>query len=510
MNDVITKQVTEKEFLKYCSQMTDGGFMEKQTRSIAEKQFVAYLREEEGVYLNYYKNTGELTIVSEKESKYFSFFDKSEAVSVSPQITQLHLEDFGMSYVIRLSDGRYIVIDGGRELEPDADRLMECLRDGAENRKPIIAAWIMTHPHTDHYYCFFPFIEKYREEIVIEKFLFNFPEADDMEHYPKLIPAVYREEGHTANPKMLQFLEIVKELSVQVYTPHTGQIYQIGDAVLEILACMDDTISNSNDVNATSLVIRMELGGQVILWATDASFHWTHMKERYGTCLKADILQVPHHGFGHYGTGMGQEADIQNTMDAYKLISPKVCLLPASDYSVFTAKSIFLKCVNYLMTECGVQELITGEHTRTLTLPYKADVHGAEKLHNQILAGMENAGARTWIFTELDTSRPEDFQYTILNTTHNTEAEIWIDLFFEDEKSRICFIKATVSHCSLKKICIIDKEDVETNAFLYNGRSLEKKGVPEAVPFAIRFMSKIPVVVSNPHHEASYRTAVHH
>ena len=52
--------------------------------------------------------------MAEDNCAYFDFADTPRTHSVSAQITQIKLEDFGMSYVIRLTDGRFIVIDGGR------------------------------------------------------------------------------------------------------------------------------------------------------------------------------------------------------------------------------------------------------------------------------------------------------------------------------------------------------------------------------------------------------------
>lgn len=499
---VITiKQATEENFHHYCNLLEANGFVKKLLRCLDIRCFAAYVRGTDGVFLNYYKNTSELTVVMEDQCTYFSYTDLCEGGCVPAQITQVHLEDFGMSYVIRLSDGRFIVIDGGRELEPDAERLMECLREGAGGRKPIIAAWIMTHPHSDHYYCFFPFIDRYREEVVIQKFLLNFPAADDLIHYPGLVAKKLQDEGCTESREMLRLFEIIKELGAPVYVPHTGQIYRIGDAVLEILACMDDTIHCSDNVNAISLVIRMELGGQVILWATDASFGAARLSERYGDYLKSDILQVPHHGFS-----MGPTED---TIAGYQLILPKVCLLPVSDYNAFTAFCAFRECTDYLMTQCGVEELITGEKTRTLTLPYKPDVNGVRLLRKEYLSGKENAGACTWVFTELNTARPEDFQFTILNTTHG-EAEVFIELYFEEGLGKIRFIKATVMPVRLRKINIIDSGDVERDTAYYNPWSLEKHEIPISVPFAVRFLSKVPVIVSHKEHIASYRTSVFH
>ena len=117
-------------------------------------------------------------------TSYFSYTDRFRGDMMAPQITQVHLEDFGLSYVIRLSDGRFIIFDGGWNFEPDRNRLFECLKAGSPDEKPVIAAWILTHPHGDHYLCFLGFMEQYGDQVVIEKFLFNFPEFDDIEHTP--------------------------------------------------------------------------------------------------------------------------------------------------------------------------------------------------------------------------------------------------------------------------------------------------------------------------------------
>ena len=491
------QEMSLEDFQNTCALLEKYGFVSEEQHTAHGRYFEAYRRGSDGVFLNYYPSTGEITAVFEEKSPYFSYTDVPQDYHVLPQITQVHLEDFGMSYAIRLSDGRFIVIDGGRELIPDADRLMTCLQEGTPEEKPVIAAWIFTHPHPDHYYCFFPFLERHREKVEIQKILMNFPEADALEYYPKLVSPRLREQGITVNEHMLRLEKTVQDLNVPVYYPHTGQVYRIGDAVLEILASMDDTFGLSQNINATSFVIRMELGEQITLWATDASFEAAKLPQRYGSHLKADILQVPHHGFG-----IGSP---NTNVAGYRLIAPQVCLLPVSDFNAFTAFCAFRECTQYLMTKCDVKELITGETTRTLTLPYTPDPNGAQQLQNQYNAGQENAGARTWVFTGLNTANPADFVFTVLNGTH-LNAEISIELFFENGLRTIRFIKATVLPLRIRTICITDSNDVERDTAYYNPWSIDKNEIPAASPFAVRFMSNIPVVISHKDHRDSYHT----
>ena len=485
---VTVEKADEALFDKYCALFEGEGFSKKEERQRDGNLFAAYLKDSTGIFVSYFSALSELSIVVEENCRYFDYTDSPAGVSVTPQITQIALEDFGMSYAIRLPDGRFILIDGGREFEIDADKLFRCLKSGSPFDTPVIAAWIMTHPHSDHYFCFIPFMNKYADSVKIEKFILNFPEADDYIHYPKL-------EKYSLE-YMPRMFELIEKTGAPIYMAHTGQMYRIGDAVCEILASMDNTIHLSDNINAASLVIRMELGGQVILWATDASFSKAKLPERWGSYLKADILQVPHHGF-QCGTA---EAE----MAGYDLIKPDVCFLPAIDYNAYNFFCIHQKGTNHLYKLDCVKEVITGDVERTVTLPYEAPSHAKREVERKYISGLENNGARTWIFTELWTDRKEDFNFTILNTAIVT-ATVWIELFFEDPASTVRFIKAEVKGGRMRRLSIIGDE-VDGDARYFNSDSLKSKGVPEGVPFAVRFMCETPIVVSHKDHKPAYHS----
>ena len=173
-------------FDRYCDLFESCGFDRREEKINGKNLYAAFSDGGCGVFVSYYGNIGELSIVLEEDCRYFDYSDEAADASVAPQITQIALEDFGMSYAIRLSDGRFILIDGGREFEPDADKLYRRIKADSPFDTPIIAAWIMSHPHSDHYFCFIPFMNKYADSVKIEKFILNFPEADDYIHYPKL------------------------------------------------------------------------------------------------------------------------------------------------------------------------------------------------------------------------------------------------------------------------------------------------------------------------------------
>ena len=488
-----------QDYESYCHYFTEKNFKKIEERITEYQSYSAWKKEENGIFLNFFQNTEELSIVLETNCSYFTYEDTCMTETVKPQISQIHLEDFGMSYAIRLSDGRFVLIDGGREFETDARRLYQCLKEGSPYEKPVIAAWIMTHPHEDHFYCFFPFMDNYKEDVIIEKFLFNFPNGDDLDHYPSLAVQNAQFENNAVILMMPKFLKYVTQTGAKVYMPHTGQQYKIGDAVFDILATMDDTIHCSKNINASSIVMRMCLAGQTILWTADSTFGHTHMPMRYGASLKADILQVPHHGFS--------SGDPQTEIEGYRLIRPDLCFLPVNQYNAYTAFVPFRESSQFLMTQMNVQEMIDGEITRTITLPYTPRKNGARELEINYRTGIANAGARSWIFMDLHTEQKEDFEYTILNTTHSF-AEIFIELFFDDPEKKVRFIKATIPPNCIKRINIVDKKDIESETLLFNSMSLDKKGIPKGKDFSVRFISNIPVVISNRKHTAAYHSTL--
>ncbi len=490
----VVANANEESFSLLVSHYKNEGFAKYEEYKNGNRWFCALQKETVGVFLNYYENIGEATVAEEENCRYFEYEDKSLTEKTSVLLTQLNLYDFGMSYVLRLADGRFIVIDGGWNIERDVDKLYNCLKKQAITENPVIAAWILSHPHSDHYHCFIGFIDKYGDKVTVEKIMYNFPEADDVKHYPDLTYNDSRfayDTSETANIPLM--IERAALTGATVYTPHTGQKYKIGDCELEILASMDDTIYCSSNINAASLIFKMKVAGQVILWATDGAFSVAKIPEKYAEYLKSDILQVPHHGF-QSGTA---EAEIK----AYDYISPQICLLPSSDYNAYTVFCNFRKGTRYLMRDVGIEEMITGEETKTISLPYTASPYAKKVLERKVVDGINANGSQTWFFSNLSTECAEDFLFTVLNTT-SVKANLSMDIFFENPKNNIRFVKTQIASGSVQEVCVLENSGEEDKQF--NWMTVDKAKIPQNSTFAVRFMSDVPVVVAHKKHTAAY------
>lgn len=466
----------KEAFDAYCALLEEDGYVKKEENCGSLYRYAAYEKDSCAFFLNFFSAIGELTVVQEENSPYFSYKDISGNICAQPQITQLELTDFGLSYVIRLSDGRLMVIDGGREFPEEAENLLKTLHSESPLEKPVIAAWILTHPHKDHFHCFHVFMKRFGDQVKLEKVFLNFPDAHDFDHFPKLAPS--SPEAEAGSPLVnipLMWAEIEKS-GAAVYTPHTGQSYQVGDARIRFLYTMDEILHRSHNINHASLVFRMELGGQVILWTGDVASSVSRLSEKYGNDLKADILQVPHHGF-RSGTDEGE-------ILLYDHVLPQVCLLPAADQQAYVSFCPYRKATKYLMTHPDVKEVITGTPQRTIPLPYTPPEGKKAEIELNLKNGKKNVGAQTFFFCDLSTSCPEDLVFTLLNTTY-VAATVRIDLYFDSIQKRM--------HCH-----------TTTGRISFVSLSLEQsfreskgKDLPENEAFSVRFTSDIPIVVSH-------------
>lgn len=489
----------KKAFCEYCAMLADNGGKQMEQRQLETFSYAAYALEGYGIFLNYYDTLRELNVVIEQDCKYFAFNDTCGEKKVAPQITQIALVDYGMSYAIRLSDGRFVMVDGGTNFEQDTHYLMKFLKKNSPFEKPEIAAWIFTHPDCDHFFIFNDFMDLYGDDVVVEKILMNFPDVDDARYsqLKSIVRIGNNGDGVTQAEHYQRLLNHMQNRNIACYVPRCGQIYAVGDASFEILSCQDNIPTEIRKFNPISLIFRMELAGQSVLFTGDAHMDDSRMTPRFGAHLKCDFMQIPHHGF--------PAGDSEIAVEAYEIVKPSVCFLPGSTQESFSDFSTHVPQVDYIFSKLGVDEVISGTPERTLTLPYTPSVNAKETLKRTYQSGKERSGANMWLFTGLNTGRKEDFCFQVLNTTY-LPAQVEAELFFEDRKYVIRGIEFTATPLTYKAVCIVDEKTVNIGGGAMDRDSLMKKGYPENAPFAIRFISDIPIFVSHDNHEATYHT----
>lgn len=491
--------VTLRDYHDYMQKLEALQYTKVTEYTLGESVFAIYKKEEAALYLGYALKLKQLLLVGEFNSAYMKYLEEDgiarllgnpDSDPVSSQLTQIDLEEFGVSYLIRLCDGRFLIIDGGW-YEEEADNLMEELRRQSSDDVPRIAAWIITHPHRDHYRCFLSFCHKYGQDVHIENILYHFPELTD--DSPKRYPGLGRMEELAY---CRRFEEAAAAFRVPIIRPHTGQIYEIANARLEVLASPDDVCQYPCDVNVLSLVIRMTIEGQTILFCSDGQLETVKLAEKYGQYLKSDILQIPHHGYNG------------GSVVCYKLIDPSVCLIPANENLFCRYMGYFSESNRTLLYDLHVQDVLIGgsqvidmydpKRQRTnwrknivVELPYVPRPNGKQLLFERTRELQKELGAKSWIFADM---KWEECQFSILNPSF-MKGTIYASLYFEERADLIRDIKITVPGYTVSQIDFTDPENIEGGAFPYNRDSLASKGIPQGKRFTLHFLSETPIVI---------------
>ena len=314
-------------------------------------------------YYTDYSSTVRLVFDSLESTVIFPIKDTNYEKMTEPSLTVMSLDyermlpgaAYGMSYVFTLSDGSYIIYDGG--LRGDADHLIDFLESNNKRKdgKIIVAAWIITHSHYDHYECLKTVLEQFSDKIDIEKFVFNearenyFKNAKDFDGF--LTTNIY--ELADGKYKNLQYVRL-----------HTGQRMTVRDCVIEAFFTHEDLYpSMIMGMNSTSLVTKVYLGDQTFMFLADEEGESDKILPlMYSAAWKSDFVQVTHHGY------------CGGTDELYDLISPEFAMWPTARYFFNLVKEGKWEKAHsiYLLDTIKVKEafIAQGGHI-TLKLPYK-------------------------------------------------------------------------------------------------------------------------------------------
>lgn len=295
---------------KLNERLTANGYLPVSNLCTEGTVFTILQNEEQTLYLAV-REDGEARVVATSER--WSPTDSAWEKVADPLVTQMRglycVADCGMTYVIRLSDGRFVLIDSGLGEYEEVPHLLSVLEgQNVLGGKPVVAAWFFTHRHGDHFRGFEEFYEQFSDRIRLERLIYQWPLAEWT-------------GGCSPSDRFDAIAASLPEGSV--ITPHAGQRFRFADAVFDVLLTAEDLypafIRNFND---TSTVLRMTLGNHRVMWLGDAQRQASDLLcERFTRGdLAADVLQVAHHGY--WG----------GSVELYTRIDPEILLWPCPDF----------------------------------------------------------------------------------------------------------------------------------------------------------------------------------
>lgn len=366
---------TPDEYRAYLSKLEGAGFTRRMENTIGENLYATLTSADGMLHVYYIKYEKSVRIISCPRGSYeLPAFEPEKVTKITePKMTQMSLdyaaENFGMCYIFTLEDGSFLLIDGGGNKGNDCDKLYRLL--GTLNERPdkkiVIAGWVLTHEHWDHFSLFYQFCKTYGSKVTIEGFYCNTPAES----------SVY----NANNPNYYVKKQLSEALNAtgsgKKYVIHCGQKYYIRNVALTCLYTQEDSYPNIiHYFNETSMVTLMELAGQRIMILGDSNEKASdRMYRRYADVkiknadgseqdyLRCDIMQVAHHGYNGV------------RLNLYAKIHAPVAFWPTSeaeqkDQSSGKTSTYYYEADNYIANTLR-SLCLNAQKTHTVTLPFK-------------------------------------------------------------------------------------------------------------------------------------------
>ncbi len=311
------KDVADAQVKEYVEKLGQTQYKVYEDNSIEKNILRRYNSEEYSLYLSYMPTISTLRLICGSKTVPPLRRELPHCDTVPPTVSQIQINS-GMCYCLTLCDGTFLMVDGGISNAEDEERLYRFLCENAGNSaKPIIRAWFISHTHPDHTRLAESFMTKYKEDVDMLEAVYNFPDFDKVE--------VHRESAETNANNARHFEQTVRECYPSaIHTKcHTGEVISFpGVRVTTVITHEDIYPIPIISSNHTSCAWRFDFDSGISFMClgdifTDLCIQLARMFS--AEYLKADIMQVTHHGLlgGH--------------IDLYRAIDPEICLWPSPE-----------------------------------------------------------------------------------------------------------------------------------------------------------------------------------
>ncbi len=342
---IYTKAVADS-FAYYVDSLKAAGFTEYASHDMKENRFATLYSPELTLNVGYYHYNGSLRVIIEPFSQ--ATLIGTEADNVFERVTGqriiLHGLEFrnaqdqlftnGLCLIVRLSDGRFVIIDGGFDTDGHANSLVRILKEQSKDYigsgTITIAAWFITHSHSDH-----NGLLNGKNTVIsnagikVERVVTCFLSKDELVRSRAAYPSNWDpvEGGGYVNT-----YGAARNLGAVQINTHVGHVFRFADLKIEVLFTLESLAPAAmNACNSTSLIMKMTFtdpatGAETVYMstgdATGPDFEVCNLM--YGDYMKSDMVQVAHHGFTTWGKS-------EATVAAYKYMLPSVVLFPVGD-----------------------------------------------------------------------------------------------------------------------------------------------------------------------------------
>lgn len=285
--------ISDQDYSNYVDKLKESGCTEVKTYSLANNRYSLLKTEAYTAYLSYLPTKNAMRIYVGESTVADPIVSDAQTLSVSePKLWQLDVDSTvsngGMSYVAKLTDGTFLVIDGGYQTDKEAKNLYSHLvANTPAGQKPVISAWVITHAHIDHYGALIKFASTYSSDVDVKAFYYNFP------HYT--IGDIGKQNVTAIERAMSSWKDAIRYSAV-----HSGMQIGLAGATMTVVCTYEDVYpSVPKSGNDTSMVFRLDIGGKRVMITGDAQEYQSEVMTSTiaASVLASDIVQMSHHGY---------------------------------------------------------------------------------------------------------------------------------------------------------------------------------------------------------------------
>ncbi len=171
----------------------------------------------------------------------------------------------GDAALITSPGGTAVLVDGG----PDEEQVATELAALGITRLDVVVA---SHPHADHVIGLPAVLARVQVSVLLQ------PGCPD------------------DSPLQADLDRAVADEGIAVQHPRAGAVYTVGDIRIDVVSPDRCWSGTESDTNNDALILRVSLGDDVVLIASESEEPAQELLLEMGVDLRADVLKVPHHG----------------------------------------------------------------------------------------------------------------------------------------------------------------------------------------------------------------------
>ncbi len=339
-DEIIVTDVNADEYNAYIAKLEAAGYTKYANNDISGNLFTTLYNKDYTLNVGFYKPYDECRIIMEpygEETLPVRAEDNKYTAVTTTQVTMIGCEykksdgyaGNGLCLLFRLADGRFVIVDGSFNRAENANTLVSIIKEQAKDyatgKNIKIAAWFVSHAHSDHDGVLKSQNSLFRN-FTVERVIANFMTDEERERSISSSYSGNWSSGEGGSDDADR--SAAAALGAQFVVCHVGQQFHFADTVFEILYTVESYGPNIvNALNTSTILVRAI--------TTDSKGNSTSTmvmgdctgpamaicNKMYGNDMRSQIVQVAHHGYTTWGNDSAMAT-------AYKFMAPEIVLWP--------------------------------------------------------------------------------------------------------------------------------------------------------------------------------------